>query len=197
MSAFAEERRLFWFRILPVSGARCQPACKPGFVWRAVLRARWPFLWDGRCRPPRATNPGDDPEKDLRIPQPRNASAEKRLASPLFGFAPGGACHAAHVAMRAVRSYRTVSPLPRGGLFSVALSLGLPPPEVIRHRDSVEPGLSSAAKAAAIRPAGPSHIGALGHFVNYQSCNPGGVQIPHDEKFPDPKLISRLTRSTG
>src|SRR5688572_21601779 len=30
-----------------------------------------------------------------------------------------------------------------GGLLSVALSLGLPPPEVIRHRDSKEPGLSS------------------------------------------------------
>src|SRR5207302_9528978 len=30
-----------------------------------------------------------------------------------------------------------------GGLFSVALSLGSPPPDVIRHRVSVEPGLSS------------------------------------------------------
>ena len=187
MCAIAEEHRLFWFRILPVSGARCQPACKPGFVWRAVSRTRWPFLWDGRCRPPRATNPGNDPETNIRIPQPRNASAEKRLASPLFGFAPGGAYHAAHVAMRAVRSYRTVSPLPRGGLFSVALSLGLLPPEVIRHRVSVEPGLSSTAKAAAIRPAGPSHIGALGHFVNYQISNSWVVQMPHDDKFPDPR----------
>src|SRR5262249_8471301 len=35
------------------------------------------------------------------------------------------------------------SPVPRGGLLSVALSLGSPPPEVIRHRASVEPGLSS------------------------------------------------------
>ena len=31
-----------------------------------------------------------------------------------------------------------------GGLFSVALSLGSPPPAVSRHRVSVEPGLSSA-----------------------------------------------------
>src|SRR5580765_2248014 len=30
-----------------------------------------------------------------------------------------------------------------GGLFSVALSLGSPPPAVSRHRVSVEPGLSS------------------------------------------------------
>ena len=32
------------------------------------------------------------------------------------------------------------------GLLSVALSLGSPPPDVIRHRVSVEPGLSSAVK---------------------------------------------------
>ena len=37
----------------------------------------------------------------------------------------------------------------RGGSFSVALSLGLPPPDVIRHRMSMEPGLSS---PAAFRP---------------------------------------------
>ncbi len=34
-----------------------------------------------------------------------------------------------------------------GGSFSVALSLGSPPPDVIRHRVSVEPGLSSPAPA--------------------------------------------------
>ena len=76
----------------------------------------------------------------------------------LFGLAPGGVCRAACVAAGAVRSYRTVSPLPRspltcsasrgdgqarGGLFSVALSLGSRPPDVIRHRMSMEPGLSS------------------------------------------------------
>jgi len=44
-----------------------------------------------------------------------------------------------------------------GGLFSVALSLGSPPADVIRHRVSVEPGLSSPLRTfvltrAAIRP---------------------------------------------
>ena len=34
-------------------------------------------------------------------------------------------------------------PKPKGGLLSVALSLGSPPPDVIRRRFSVEPGLSS------------------------------------------------------
>src|SRR6478752_6113156 len=81
----------------------------------------------------------------------------------LFGLAPGGVCRAVSVAGNAVRSYRTVSPLPRlnatrrGGLFSVALSLGFPPPDVIRHRLSMEPGLSSPATfrywhGAAVRP---------------------------------------------
>ena len=45
----------------------------------------------------------------------------------------------------------------RGGLLSVALSLGSPPPGVTRHRVSVEPGLSSLRakqRRAAIRPSG-------------------------------------------
>jgi len=88
-----------------------------------------------------------------------------RLAArpSLFGLAPGGVYPAAPVARGAVRSCRPVSPLPAGclaapcagGLFSVALSLGSPPPGVIRHRIPVEPGLSSTAcAAAAVRPSG-------------------------------------------
>jgi hypothetical protein len=79
---------------------------------------------------------------------------------PLFGLAPGGVCRAVYVAVDAVRSYRTVSPLPQESpeavSFSVALSLGLPPPDVIRHRLPVEPGLSSPAafRRLAERPSG-------------------------------------------
>ena len=36
-------------------------------------------------------------------------------APPLFGLAPGGVCRAAFVAKDAVRSYRTLSPLPTNG----------------------------------------------------------------------------------
>ena len=44
------------------------------------------------------------------------------------------------------RNMTTLRPSRRaGGLFSVALSLGSPPPVVNRHRSSVEPGLSSIA----------------------------------------------------
>ena len=83
-------------------------------------------------------------------------------ASPLFGLAPGGVCRAVPVARSAVRSYRTLSSLPRtrGGLLSVALSLGLPPAAVSRHRISMEPGLSSPqSNGAATRSTGDAHMG--------------------------------------
>jgi len=50
----------------------------------------------------------------------------------LFGLAPSGVYHANFVTKIAVRSYRTISPLPEssGGIFSVALSMDLRPPGV-------------------------------------------------------------------
>jgi hypothetical protein len=129
---------------------KCQPAYKPGSVGlRVPCGARSVTAIPlGRSSPIASSN---QPGRRGRKPP-----ALSRM-SPLFGFAPGGVCRAARVAAGAVRSYRTLSPLPRaeaqGGLLSVALSLGLPPPDVIRHRVSMEPGLSSA-KAAAVRPAG-------------------------------------------
>lgn len=64
---------------------------------------------------------------------------------PLFGIAPDGACLASDVAIAAVGSYSTVSPLPSklGGLFSVALSVGLPRLGVTQHHALMESGLSS------------------------------------------------------
>jgi hypothetical protein len=64
---------------------------------------------------------------------------QPKLLVPLFGLAPGGVYLAAHVAVSAVRSYRTISPLPTrdehevGGIFSVALSVDLHPPGVTWH----------------------------------------------------------------
>ena len=52
----------------------------------------------------------------------------------LFGLAPSGVYNANYIAIKAVCSYHTISPLPaKGGIFSVALSLGFPPLEVIQH----------------------------------------------------------------
>lgn len=124
-----------------------QMACKPGSVLRPKTDG-WPFLWDDSCLPPHATYPDGYPETDY-VPS-------------LFGLAPGGACQAVSVARAAVRSYRTISTLPSGfarrlrrigGVISVALSLGSPPADVIRHRVSVEPGLSSPPRALRLHAA--------------------------------------------
>jgi hypothetical protein len=58
-----------------------------------------------------------------------------RATRPLCGLAPGGVFRASLVTERAVRSYRTFSPLPAGagGLFSVALSCGSPRLAVSQH----------------------------------------------------------------
>ncbi len=142
----------------------CQPACKPGSVWRSpsatVIRL------GHRLRGPSSNQPG------WRAWMRAAAPGLPRAPLPsLFGLAPGGVCRASDVAAAAVRSYRTVSPLPRqaetcrGGLFSVALSLGSPPAAVSRHRASMEPGLSSTGAArggptATVQPA--DHRGVSG-----------------------------------
>ena len=55
--------------------------------------------------------------------------------APLFGLAPCGVLPATRVATSAVRSYRTISPLPAfaGGIFSVPLSFESPRPGVTRR----------------------------------------------------------------
>ncbi len=61
-------------------------------------------------------------------------SAGRTIVS-LFGLAPGGVYPATVIANSAVRSYRTISPLPieTGGIFSVALSIDSRRPDVIWH----------------------------------------------------------------
>ncbi len=102
-------------------------------------RARWPFLWDGNCVPPLATNPGDGPETGREIslfPVAPIRSCSRRGLPCLERRRPSGALlpHPFTLAAR---------PKGCGGLLSVALSLGSPPPDIIRRRVSVEPGLSS------------------------------------------------------
>jgi hypothetical protein len=69
------------------------------------------------------------------LPGGSNAPSQYALRSSgtpsLFGLAPCGVCPARVITAAAVRSYRTFSPLPEpcgpGGMFSVALSVELPP----------------------------------------------------------------------
>ena len=103
----------------------------------------WPFLWDARCRTPHATDPGDGAETPLPV---------ARRVAPIWSCSRWGLpcrfrCRSRgellpHRFTLAWLVCRSKAGRP-GGLFSVALSLGSPPPDVIRHRVSVEPGLSS------------------------------------------------------
>lgn len=114
----------------------------------AVARKTWrPFIWDNACALPLATHPDDRPGNRLAT----------SAASSLFGFAPG------EVYRAAMRCRRRGGLLPHpftltrqkpGGLLSVALSLGSPPPDFLRHRVSVEPGLSSPCRLSALAKRG-------------------------------------------
>ena len=74
----------------------------PGSV---TLAGRRSFIWDDCYQPPRAAHPGDS--SGLLAP-----SIEMNSCS-LFSLAPGGVYQAVRVAASPVRSYRTISPLPR------------------------------------------------------------------------------------
>jgi hypothetical protein len=142
-----------------------QAACKPGSVPAAAAppRPRGMAIPLGR--------PSPDASRDLPgRPARKPACPRARGPSSLLGLAPGGVCRAIAVAGDAVRSYRTLSPspagtrwsgAPAGGLLSVALSLGSPPPGITRHRVSVEPGLSSPERA----PEGASRERPSGHLI--------------------------------
>jgi hypothetical protein len=150
-----------------------QPACKPGSVWRAWLNARVTAIPLRRQLPDAFSNlPGRrDPDID-----PGDCSLLAQRVAPCrpysvllpVGFALPPALPQARCALTApFHPYRSgVPPRTRGGrgggLFSVALSLGSRPPDVIRHRMSMEPGLSSrtclsALVQAAVQPT--DHIG--------------------------------------
>ena len=181
----------------------CQSACKPGSVGSELPgdHSSGTALARRLEQPTRTTGP----EKGWCL----------RTASSLFGLAPGGVCPAALVAKDAVGSYPTVSPLPRqrfgpcpipahdgigeggsnrrrGGLFSVALSLGSPPPDVIRHRFSVEPGLSSPVvfrhvTAAVAQPTGARYLCA-------QDCEVKDGTTPRAD-LPNRRRTTRLPES--
>lgn len=86
---------------------RCQSACKPGSGWPEDRSPDVTAIPLGRASLRASSNqPGRRGTETCPSPLARKASS-------LFGFAPGGACHAVPVAGSAVRSYRTFSPLPR------------------------------------------------------------------------------------
>ena len=118
---------------------KSQSACKPGSVW-LPCRSSGNVAAIHLGRRSRAAS--------CNLPERR---ARKQAGTPF-----GAPCRSYSVLLPV--GFAMPSPLPetrwaltppfhpcplRGGLLSVALSLGFPPPDVIRHRVSMEPGLSS------------------------------------------------------
>ena len=116
-------------------------------------RERRPFLWDAHRCAPHATDPDDDAEAHLP------AERTPWMAVPIWSCSRWGLpCRRRYRPRGALLPHlftltRVTFAGEPGGLFSVALSLGSPPPGVTRHLASVEPGLSSPERAA-VRPSG-------------------------------------------
>ena len=128
-----------------------QPACKPGSVGpRPLARTRRDGHSSGAMFAHRLKQPTRtaDPTRSRGVIAYANPPLRRPYSVLLpVWFALPPPLPAARCALTA--PFHPYSREPRrasaGGSFSVALSLGSPPPDVIRHRVSMEPGLSSPA----------------------------------------------------
>ena len=122
-----------------------QPACKPGSVWRPAKPTSATAIHLGR---PLLSASCNQPGQQCGHTPGRYRLPGTILAAPIWSCSRWGLpCR------RRCRKRGALLPHPftltpglnevRGGLLSVALSLGSPPPGVTRHRASMEPGLSS------------------------------------------------------
>jgi hypothetical protein len=165
-----------------------QPAYKPGSVGKGEAPSR-----DGHSSATPVARRLEQPTRTAGSGHGSRGSLAASLAPSLFGLAPGGVCRAACVAAGAVRSYRTVSPLPpcrspqRREMRAAVCSLwhfpwAQHPPDVIRHRMPMEPGLSSrtAFRPTSERPS--SRLTDKGWGVL------GGTSRPQDQ--PPPRLLA-------
>ena len=153
---------------------RRQTACKPGSVRAARLpgTARDGHS-SGTCLAARLARPTRTAGRETPGGTPAHAGSAGRPYSVLLpvGFTlppplPGARCALA-APFHPCPWRPAVRPCGAGGLFSVALSLGSPPPAVSRHRFPVEPGLSSTTgartpAAATVRPSGATGNGGAG-----------------------------------
>ena len=107
---------------------------------------RWPFV-SGRPLPDASSQP-------TRAAAGNSRGATRPRPAPIRSCSRWGLpCHPRYRGRGALLPHpftlaRRQASRPPGGLLSVALSLGSPPPGVTRHRVSVEPGLSSPGASA-------------------------------------------------
>ncbi len=155
-------------RLLPRS-VRCrrQTACKPGSVPSAESPLRMAMAIPlGRALPCASC---DRPERRREgppgMPSFRRHACRSYLVLLPVGFSLPPPLPATRCALTA--PFHPCRPPDMqgglGGVLSVALSLGSPPPGVTRHRASMEPGLSSprTRRRAAIRPSDRERSGRL------------------------------------
>jgi len=159
LGQFCEERRLI--RVI-LAGQHQYQGCFPRvgeIVRRSVSRVLSPPALQDHLRPRREMaihlgRPLPSTSRDLPGQQRENTPAGQSPACRPYsvllpvGFALPPPLPAARCALTApFHPYPSAPPAwpgaSKGGLLSVALSLGSPPPGVTRHRVSVEPGLSS------------------------------------------------------
>ncbi len=150
------------------------------------------FLWDEPYGPPHATNPGCRAGTPLRLFSRTPPTAPIRSCSrwglPCRPCCQGRGALLPHRFTRArVNAAASLAALQPGGLFSVALSLGSPPPAVSRHRVPVEPGLSSIVTplgqlpqgrpTATVQPSGKSAMPLRVPLVNPGAGGPSQRQV--------------------
>ena len=140
----------------PANGARRSGPGTPGSrqVWPRGATSRRERRRESACKPGSVVDSHSSRTcvtASLQRPTRGHARAARCGSEPLvplFGLAPGGVYPATGVAVGAVRSYRTISPLPirRGGLrryLFCGTCRGLAPPRRYLAPCPVEPGLSS------------------------------------------------------
>ncbi len=142
-------------------------------------------------------------QRPTRAAWVRNRPSGQAGPQPLFGLAPGGVCHAAPVASRAVRSCRTLSPLPCRlpdrrrsalcGTFPCPGPEGPEPAGVTRHPCFVEPGLSSPPDGSGVAAARlPGEAGHLARPVS--RSNSSSNRMPPISPSISPSIYSGRQR---
>ncbi len=146
-----------------------QTVCKPGSVPAVPRQRRWMAIHLGRPSPDASSQP-------TRTAARKHACGVASACRPYsvllpVGFTLPSTLPPTRCALTApFHPYRVRR---GGGLLSVALSLGSPPPAVNRHRVSVEPGLSSPRRVSPLPKGGHptvwtgGTVGPKGGQVNF------------------------------
>jgi hypothetical protein len=179
-----------------------QPAYKPGSGWHAGGPACVTAIHLERRLPGASSNlpgrrPWTPPETFAQAPRPR---AVPIRSCSRWGLPCRRRCRQRGALLPHLFTLAAVYATRRGGLFSVALSLSSRSPDVIRHRLSMEPGLSSPAtfRFSLERPSDRLTPQAWWRTAAPSRCQPreiagAGGQRPHPAA-PNEQVFQRRPR---